>query len=73
MEKDIRINCTHYFIMKIPNKRQLQQIAFNYSSDIDFKDFIIFSTVEPYSFLIIDTTNASNNSLRFRKNLLETI
>ena len=59
--------------MKIPNKRQLQQIAFNYSSDIDFKDFIIFSTVEPYSFLIIDTTNASNNSLRFRKNLLETI
>ena len=73
MEKDIRINCTHYFIIKIPNKRQLQQIAFNYSSDIDFKDFIIFSTVEPYSFLIIDTTNASNNSLRFRKNLLETI
>ena len=73
MEKDIRINCTHYFIMKIPNKRQLQQIAFNYSSDIDFKDFIIFSTVEPYSFLIIDTTNASNNSLRFRRNLLETI
>ena len=34
--KTIRINSTHYFIMKIPNKRELQQIAFNYSSNIDF-------------------------------------
>ena len=31
---------TNYFIMKIQNKRELQQIAFNYSSDIDFKDFM---------------------------------
>ena len=30
----------HYFIMKIPNKRELQQIASNHSSDIDFKDFV---------------------------------
>ena len=29
----------HYFIMKFPNKQQLQQIAFNHSSDIDFQDF----------------------------------
>ena len=28
--KNIRLNSTHYFIMKIPNKRELQQIAFNY-------------------------------------------
>ena len=34
--KHIRLNLTHYFIMKIPNKRELQQIAFNHSSDIDF-------------------------------------
>ena len=60
--------------MKIPNKRELQQIALNHSSDIKFKDFIkIYKkcTAEPYSFLVIDTTLPSNNSLRFRKNLLE--
>ena len=38
--KNIRLSSTHYFIMKIPNKRELQQIAFNPSSDIDFKDFM---------------------------------
>ena len=51
--KDVRLNSTHFFIMKIPNKRELQQITLNHSSDIDFKDFIkIFKkyTAEPYSF-----------------------
>ena len=38
--KQVRLNTTHLFIMKIPNKRVLQQIALNHSSDIDFKDFI---------------------------------
>ena len=38
--KDVRLNSTHFFIIKIPNKRELQQIATNHSSDIDFKDFI---------------------------------
>ena len=38
--KDIRINSTHYFIMKIPNKRELQQIPFNHLSDIGFEDFM---------------------------------
>ena len=38
--KDVRLNSTHFFIMKISNKKELQQIALNYSSDIDFKDFI---------------------------------
>ena len=62
--------------MKIPNKRKLQQIAFNHSSDIDFQDFMNLykmCTAEPYSFLVIDTTLASDDSLRFRKNLLERI
>ena len=62
--------------MKIPNKRELQQIAFNYSSDIDFQDFMNLykkSTAKPYSCLVNDTTLASDNSLHFRKNLLETI
>ena len=37
--KDIRLNSKHFFILKIPNKRELQQTALNHSSDIDFKDF----------------------------------
>ena len=71
--KDVRLNSTHFFIMKIPNKRELQQIALNHSSDIDFKDFMnIYKkcTKEPYSFLVNDTTLPSDNPLRFRKNLL---
>ena len=38
--KDIRLNSTHFFIMKIPNKRELQQVVLNDSLDIDFKDFM---------------------------------
>ena len=71
--KDVRLNSTHFFILKIPNKRELQEIALNYSSDIDFKDFIkIYTkcTTEPYSFLVNDTTLPSNDLLSFRKNLL---
>ena len=70
--KDVRLNSTHFFIMKIPNKRELQQIALNHSSDIDFKDFMKMykkSTAKPYSFLVNDTTLASDDPLRFRKNL----
>ena len=51
--KNIRLNSSHYFIMKIPNKRELQQIAFNPSSDIDFKDFMNLykkCTAKPYYF-----------------------
>ena len=58
--------------MKIPNKRELQQIAISHSSDINTKDFIEIyrkCTDKPYSFLVIDTTLQSNNLLRFRKNL----
>ena len=70
--KDVRNNSTHFFIMKIPNKRELMQIAINHSSDINTKDFIEISrkcTNKPYSFLVIDTTLPSDNLLRFRKNL----
>ena len=65
--KDIRLNSTYFFIMKIPNRGELQQISLNLSSDIDVKDFIkIYKkcTAEPYSFLV-------NDPLRFRKSLLE--
>ena len=37
---NIRLNSSHYFIIKILNKQEFQQIAFNHSSDIDFKDFM---------------------------------
>ena len=68
--KDLRLNTTHVFIMKIPNKSELQQIALNHSSDIDFKDYINTykkCTDKPYSFLVNDITLASDNPLRFRK------
>ena len=50
--------------MKIPNKRELQQITLNDSSDIHFKYFIeIYKkcTAEPYSFLVKNATLASDN------------
>ena len=57
MPKTIKLNATHYFIMKIPNKRELQQISSNHLSDIDFKDFMKLCkdyTKEAYSFLVND-------------------
>ena len=70
--KHVRLNTSHFFIAKILNKRELQQIAINHSSDISTKDFINIyreCTAEPYSFLVNDTTLASDNPLRFRKNI----
>ena len=70
VSKDIRLTSTHFFIMKIPNKRELQQIALNHSSDLKSKDFInIYEkyTAKPYSFLVNDTTLASDNPLGCRK------
>ena len=74
MPKTIGLNATHYFIMKIPNKSELQQIASNHSSDINFKDFMKLYkeyAKEPYSFLVNDATLSSDNLLQFRKNLLQ--
>ena len=74
--KDVRLNSTHYFIMKTNNKIELQNIAINHSADIDYKDFIKIYRVytkEPYNILTIDTTLPSTNTLRFRKNLFDTL
>ena len=74
VSKDVRLNSTHFFIMKIPNERDLQQIALNHSSDTDFKDFMkIYKkcTAKPYSFLVNDTTLPLDNPVSFTKNLLE--
>ena len=70
--KDVRLNTSHFFIAKIPNKRDFQQIAINHSSDINTKGFANIyrkNTNGPYYFLVNDTTLVSNNPLRFRKNL----
>ena len=60
----MRLNSIHHVIIKIPKKWELQQTAFNHSSDIDFNDFMTLYkkyTEKPYSFLVIDTTLASGS------------
>ena len=71
--KDVRLNSTH-LIMKVNNKRELQNIAINHSADIDYKDFMKIyreCTKEPFNFLTIDTTLPASDPLRFRKNLFD--
>ena len=70
--KHLRLYTTHFFIAKIPNKTELREIALNHSSGISTKDFTkVYKecTAEPYSFLVNDTTPASINPFRIRKNL----
>ena len=71
--KDARLNSTHYLIIKIQSKKELQNIAQDNSGDIDFKDFLkIYKfTKEPYSLMTIDTTLSTSDPMRFRKNLSE--
>ena len=73
MPKGVRLNSTHFFIIKIPNKRELSQTELNHSSVINLKVFIkIYKNVlQNYIlFLVNDTTLLSDNPLRFRRNLL---
>ena len=59
--------------MKTPNNREAQQIAFNHSSDINYKGFLNFYkkfTAKPNYLLVTDITLTSGNSLPFRQNLL---
>ena len=68
--KNVRLNTSHFFIAKIPDERELQQIVINHSSDIITKDIANIyrkCKAEPYSFLVNDTTLASNDPLKFRK------
>ena len=76
VQKDVRLNTTHFFITKILIKREVQQIAINHSSDISTEDFVNIyrkCAAEPYSFFVNDTTLTSDNPLRFRKNPLRHI
>ena len=72
--KDVRLNSTHYLIMKLNNTKELQNIATNHSADIDYKDFVKIyreCTRRLYSFLTIDTTLPASDPLRFMKNLFQ--
>ena len=71
--KDVILNSIHYLIMKINNRKELQNISINHSADIDYKNFVNIyreCTRKPYSFLTIDTTLLASDPLRFWKNLL---
>ena len=72
--KDVRLNTTHFFVAKIPNRRELKEIAWNHSSDIGTEDFINIyreCTAEPHAVLVNDITLTSDNLLTFRKLFLE--
>ena len=67
--KEVRLNSTHYLIMNINNKRELQNIANNHSANIDYQDFMKIyreCTKEPYNFLTIDTMLPASDPLTFR-------
>ena len=69
--KEARLNSTHYLIMKINNRKDLQQIAIDHSADIDYKDFLKIyrnCTKEPYSLFTIDVHNPT---IKIRKNILD--
>ena len=68
--KDVRLNSTHYLIMKINSKRELQNIGIHYG---DFMKIYRECTKEPYIFLTIDATLPASNLLKFRKNLFESL
>ena len=57
--KDVRLNSTHYLVMKINNKRESRNISINHSADIDYKDCMrIYTecTKESFNLLTIDAT-----------------
>ena len=74
--KDVRLNSTHYLIMKINNRTELQNVAINHSADIDYQDFMKIyreCTKEPYNVLTINTTLPVSNPLVFRKKMFDSL
>ena len=72
--KDVRLNSTHYILMKIGNKKELKSIAEENSGHLDFKDFLKiynYCTKEPYSFMLVDTRTTAH--VTFKKNFDEPI
>ena len=74
--KDVTLNSTHYLIMKINNRKELQNNAINHSADIDYNNFVriyIECTKEPYSYLTIDTTLPASKVLLYQQVNLEKV
>ena len=74
--RDVRLNTTHYFIVKVNKQIELQNITRSHSADIDYIDFMKIyrkCTREPFNFLTIDVTLPASNPLRFRKKLFESL
>ena len=72
----VRLNSTHYLIMKINNRKELQNTTINHPADIHYKDYMKIyreCSKESFKFLTIDTTLPASNPLRFRKNLFESL
>ena len=68
--KDVRLNCTHYILFKLNNRRELQNSAIDHSADIDYEDFIKIyrdCTKEHFNFLAIDTTKDNKFIKNFDK------
>ena len=71
--KEIRLNCTHYFLMSIPNKQELQKISYAHAPELDFRGFkelYIKNTPNPHDFFVIDTTLPSRDSRWYRSGLV---
>ena len=74
--KDARLSSTHYLIIKIHDRGELQDTVIDHSADIDYKDFLKIyrnCTKEPYSFFTIDTTLPADDPIRFRKNFSDSL
>ena len=72
--KDVKLNSTHYLIMKISKRKELQNIAINHAPDIDYKDFVKIyrkCTKNRILFLTVDTTLPASDPLRFRINVFQ--
>ena len=74
--KDVGLNSTHYLIMKINNRKELQNIAINHFTDIDYRYFMKIyreCTKEPFNVSTIDTTLPVSNPLKFEKHLFHSL
>ena len=72
--KDVRLNSTHYILMKIGNKKELKSITEENSGHLAFKEFLIIyihCTRGPYSFIMVDTRPTAR--VTFKKNFDESI
>ena len=69
--KDVRLNSTHYILMKIGNKKELKSIAEENSGHLDFLKIYNHCTDKPYSFMMVDTR--PNARVTFKKNFDEPI